>query len=56
MQIKLLLIITFSICIGNIVHAQEQTFKLKDGTVISGTIQEETELKLFKGQLNLKMW
>ena len=26
--------------------AQEQTFKLKDGTVISGTVQEETDLTM----------
>ena len=46
MKLRLLLFITFAICISNIVHAQEQTFKLKDGTVISGTVQEETELTM----------
>ena len=43
MKIKLLLFFSFAISISNFVFSQEQTFKLKDGTVISGTVQEETD-------------
>jgi len=46
MKLRLLLFVTFAISINNLVHAQEQTFKLKDGTVIVGTVQEETDLTM----------
>ena len=46
MKIKLLLFFSFAITISNFVFSQEQTFKLKDGTVISGTVQEETDLTM----------
>ena len=46
MKLRLLLFVTFVISINNLVHAQEQTFKLKDGTVIIGKVQEETDLTM----------
>ena len=46
MKLRLLLFFTFAISINNLVHAQEQTFKLTDGTVIVGTVQEETDLTM----------
>ena len=46
MKLRLLLFVTFAISINNLVHAQEQTFKLKDGTVIIGKVQEETDLTM----------
>ena len=46
MKLRLLLFVTFVISINNLVHAQEQTFKLKDGTIIIGKIQEETDVTM----------
>ena len=43
MKFKLLLFTTFIISISNFVNAQDQTFKLKDGTIIVGFIKQETE-------------
>ena len=46
MGIRLLLLITYTISFSNFVYAQDQSFKLKDGTIILGTIQEETDLTM----------
>ena len=46
MKLRLLLFFTFAISINNLIHAQEQTFKLTDGTVIVGTVKEETDLTM----------
>ncbi len=46
MKLRLLLFVTLSISINSLIYAQGQTFKLKDGTIISGTVQEETDLTM----------
>ena len=43
MKIKSLLVLFLAISISDFVNAQDQTFKLKDGTIIVGSIKQETE-------------
>ena len=37
------ILVIILICCSNFVNAQDQTFKLKDGTIIVGSIKQETE-------------
>ena len=46
MKIRLLLVVIFVISINNLINAQEQPFKLKDGTINIGTVKEETDLTM----------
>ena len=43
LKINLLLLLFLAISISDFVNAQDQTFKMKDGTIIVGIVKEETD-------------